>query len=59
MTRTAAALVVYCVLWGLVVEGADAAAGDPFDPLDMLTHAVTVGLALLLWPLFRRAWRAG
>jgi hypothetical protein len=48
---------VYAVLWGLVVEGFDAAAGDPFDPVDMLTHAVTVALALALWPLFRRAWR--
>jgi hypothetical protein len=54
----ATAFVVYVLLWGLVVEGFDAAAGDPFDPLDMLTHAITVGLALGLWPLFRRAWRA-
>ena len=58
MTRTAAALAVYALLWGLVVEGLDAAAGVPFDPVDMLTHAVTVGLALLLWPLFKRVWRA-
>ena len=58
MSRIAAALVVYALLWGLVVEGFDAAAGDPFDPLDMLTHAFTVGLALLAWPLFRGRWRA-
>ena len=58
MTRTGAALAVYALLWGLVVEGFDAAAGDRFDPLDMLTHAVTVGLALALWPLFKRVWRA-
>ena len=59
MSPTAAALVVYALLWGLLVEGFDAAAGDPFDPVDMLTHAFTVGLALLLWPLFRRVWRPG
>ncbi|HZO58365.1 MAG TPA: hypothetical protein VFB51_01615 [Solirubrobacterales bacterium] len=58
MRRIAAALVVYAVIWGLVVEGFDAAMGDPFDPGDMLTHAFTVAIALTLWPLFRRAWRA-
>ena len=57
LTRTAAALAVYALLWGLIVEGFDAAQGDAFDPLDMVTHAVTVGLALAAWPLFRRAWR--
>ena len=59
MSRTAAALAVYAVLWGLLVEGLDAAVGDPFDPVDALTHAVTVGLALAMWPLVRRVWRAG
>jgi hypothetical protein len=58
LRRTAAALIVYSLLWGLVVEGFDAAVGDPFDPGDMLTHALTVALALALWPLSRRAWRA-
>ena len=57
MRRAAAALVVYVLIWGLVVEGFDAATGDPFAPEDMLTHAFTVALAILLWPLFRRAWR--
>ncbi len=52
------ALAVYAVLWGLVVEGLDALLGDPFDPLDALTHAFTVGIALALWPVFKRAWRA-
>jgi hypothetical protein len=59
LSRTAAALPVYAVLWGLAVEGLDAAIGDPFEPLDVLTLAVTVGLALAMWPLFRRVWRAG
>ena len=26
--------------------------------LDMITMAVQVGLAILLWPLFRRLWRS-
>jgi hypothetical protein len=55
--RTVAALAVYAVLWGLVVEGFDAVVGDPFDPEDVVTHAFTVALALAFWPLFRRAWR--
>jgi hypothetical protein len=58
LRRTAAALIAYALSWGLVVEGLDAAVGDPFDPLDMFTHAFTVALALALWPLFRRVWRA-
>jgi hypothetical protein len=57
-SRAATVLVVYALLWGLVVEGFDAALGDPFDPSDMLTHAFTVGIALALWPAFRRVWRA-
>ena len=47
-------LVVYCLLWGLAVEGADRLAGDPFEPLDVVTLAIQVGLAILLWPAFRR-----
>jgi hypothetical protein len=46
------------VLWGLAVEGADRLNGDPFSVLDMITMAVQVGLAILLWPLFRRLWRS-
>ena len=54
-------LAVYCLLWGLAVESADKANGDPFSALDAITMAVQVGLAILLWPLFRRLWppRAG
>jgi hypothetical protein len=58
LSRFILALAVYVLLWGLVVEGFDAVVGDPFDPEDVLTHAVTVALAIALWPLFRRAWRA-
>lgn len=50
-------LVVYCLLWGLAVEGADRLAGDPFSLLDVLTLTAQVGLAILLWPWFRRLWR--
>jgi hypothetical protein len=51
-------LAVYGLLWGGAVELADAALGDPFEPLDVFTLAVQVALAILLWPLFRRVWRA-
>ena len=51
-------LVVYGLLWGAAVETADAALGDPFEPLDVFSLAVQVVLAILLWPLFRRLWRA-
>jgi hypothetical protein len=51
-------LVVYCLLWGLAVEGVDRLTGDPFEPLDVFTLAVQVGLAILLWPVFRRLWRS-
>jgi hypothetical protein len=51
-------LVVYCLLWGLAVEGVDRLTGDPFEPLDVATLAVQVGLAILLWPLFRRLWHS-
>jgi len=39
-------LLVYCLLWGLAVEGVDRLTGDPFEPLDVVTLAVQVGLAL-------------
>jgi hypothetical protein len=58
LRRVAAALAVYALLWGLAVEGFDAATGDPFDAGDMFTHAFTVALALARWPVFRRVWRA-
>lgn len=51
-------LVVYCLLWGLAVEGVDRLTGDPFEPLDVVTLAIQVGLAILLWPYFRRLWRS-
>lgn len=51
-------LVVYCLLWGLAVEGVDRLTGDPFEPLDVVTLAIQVGLAILLWPFFRRLWRS-
>ena len=51
-------LVVYCLLWGLAVEGVDRLTGDPFEPLDVFTLAVQVGLAIVLWPFFRRLWRS-
>jgi hypothetical protein len=50
-------LVVYCLLWGLAVEGADRLNGDPFSALDVITMTVQVGLAILLWPAFRRLWQ--
>ena len=37
-----------------MVEAADRLIGDPFEPLDVLTLAVQIGLAILLWPLFQR-----
>jgi len=51
-------LLVYCLLWGLAVEGVDRLTGDPFEPLDVVTLAVQVGLAIVLWPFFRRLWRS-
>ena len=51
-------LVVYCLLWGLAVEGVDRLTGDPFEPLDVVTLTVQVGLAIVLWPFFRRLWRS-
>ena len=51
-------LVVYCLLWGFAVEGVDRLTGDPFEPLDVATLAIQVGLAILLWPFFRRLWRS-
>ena len=54
MTRTTFALVVYAALWGLAVELADRAMGDPFEPLDVFTLALQLVLAILLWPLARR-----
>jgi hypothetical protein len=50
------ALMVYALIWGLAVETADRVLGDPFEPLDVVTLAVQVGLAILLWPLFVRLW---
>jgi hypothetical protein len=49
-----AALLVWGLLWGLAVEGADNLLGDPFEPLDVVTLAVQVCLAIALWPLFVR-----
>ena len=46
----------YAAVWGLVIETVDRLMGDPFDPLDVLTLAIHVCLAILLWPLFRRLW---
>ncbi len=54
MRGTAFALVVYALLWGFAVEGADRALGDPFEPLDVVTLALQIVLAILLWPLARR-----
>jgi hypothetical protein len=51
-------LIVYCLLWGLAAEGADRLVGDPFEPLDVVTLAIQVGLAILLWPVFRRLLRS-
>jgi hypothetical protein len=56
--RTAAALILYACVWGLAVEGVDRLMGDPFEPLDVLTLAIQVCLAILLWPRFRRLWDA-
>jgi hypothetical protein len=44
--------------WGLAVEGVDRLNGDPFSALDVVTMTVQVGLAILLWPLFRGLWRS-
>jgi hypothetical protein len=49
-------LAAYCLLWGLVVEAVDRATGDPFAPLDVVTHALWVGAAILALPLFGRVW---
>jgi hypothetical protein len=49
---------VYCLLWGLAVEGADRLNGDPFSMLDVVTMTVQVGAAILLWPVFRRLSRS-
>ena len=54
--RTVAALLFYALVWGLVVETVDRLMGDPFEPLDVLTLAVQVCLAIALWPLFLRLW---
>lgn len=56
--RTVPALLFYAFVWGLVVETVDRLLGDPFEPLDVLTLAIPIGLAILLWPLFRRLWGA-
>jgi hypothetical protein len=56
---TAFALVVYGLLWGLAVEGADTVLGDPFEPLDVFTLAAQVALAILLWPAARRMFNRG
>jgi drug/metabolite transporter (DMT)-like permease len=48
------ALVVWGLLWGLAVEAADHLLGDPFEPLDVVTLAIQVCLAIALWPLFLR-----
>jgi hypothetical protein len=53
-----AALIVWGLLWGLAVETADRVLGDPFEPLDVVTLAVQVCLAIALWPLFARLWGA-
>jgi hypothetical protein len=54
--RTAWALIFYACVWGLLVETVDRLMGDPFSTLDVVTLAAQIGLAILLWPLFRRAW---
>jgi hypothetical protein len=54
--RRLAALIVWGLLWGLVVETVDRLLGDPFEPLDVFTLAVQVMLAIALWPLFKRVW---
>ena len=56
--RTAAALLFYALVWGLVVETVDRLMGDPFAPLDVFTLGVQICLAILLWPLFRHLWGA-
>ena len=56
--RAVPALLFYAFVWGLVVETVDRLLGDPFEPLDVLTLAVQIGLAIMLWPLFRRMWGA-
>jgi hypothetical protein len=57
--RRLAALIVWGLLWGLVVETVDRLLGDPFEPLDVFTLAVQVMLAIALWPLFKRVWGSG
>jgi hypothetical protein len=52
------ALVAWGLLWGLAVEAADRLLGDPFEPLDVVTLAVQVCLAIALWRLFLRVWGA-
>jgi hypothetical protein len=56
--RSIPALVFYALLWGLIVETVDRLLGDPFEPLDVLTLAIQICLAIALWPLFRRMWGA-
>ena len=56
--RRLVALVVWGLLWGVVVEAADRLLGEPFEPLDVVTLAVQVCLAIALWPLFLRLWAA-
>ena len=41
-----------------MVETVDRLMGDPFSPLDVLTLAVQVMLAIALWPAFKRLWGA-
>ncbi len=46
--------VAYALVWGLAVETADGVLGDPFEPLDVLTLALQIAVAIALWPLARR-----
>jgi hypothetical protein len=52
------ALIFYAFVWGLVVETADRLLGDPFEPLDVVTLALQIAVAIVLWPFFRRLWGA-
>jgi hypothetical protein len=54
--RVVPALIFYAFVWGLVVETVDRLLGDPFEPLDVVTLAAQILLAIMLWPLFRRLW---
>ena len=54
--RRLTALLVWGLICGLVVETVDRLLGDPFAPLDVLTFALQVMVAIALWPLFKRAW---